>query len=458
MPALAKRWRRTALAGLLLGVLLCVTGVGWYGWRKLSAPVPPELPAVGFDTGLAEALAAARLKVQQSPYDAPAWGELGVLFRDAGLAPEGSICFAQAEHLDPTEPRWPYLQGEQLLVQDPELARPLLQRAAELCDRQNSDTIAPRLRLAELLMARGEYDEAALQLRRAQEKERDNPTIFLNLGLLAYARDDLVASRSLLLRCQFSPYTQRRACVQLAALCQRQGEAQAAMEFGARARTLPKDQPWPDPLRALSSRTLETKASRLDQVNRLQAQQRPSEAVAILREMEAEGPDYRVSVALGRNLAELGQLAEAEQVLQEAIKLAPDNVLAYYYRSKVRWGLAESFARPGGDKDRAVEFYRAAAADAREAVARKPDHALAYMVLGQCLKRLNQRADATAALRKAVQCGPDLVDPALYLGEILAEDGQNAEARIVLEQAVRLAKAEDARPRVALAKLQTGKP
>ena len=45
-------------------------------------------------------------------------------------------------------------------------------------------------------------------------------------------------------------------------------------------------------------------------------------------------------------------------------------------------------------------------------------------MLGHCLGRLGQRAEALAELREAVKCRPDVADPYLYLGEVLAEDGK----------------------------------
>src|SRR5207249_4790486 len=104
-------------------------------------------------------------------------------------------------------------------------AEPFLRKAAELCDRVDPDNFAPRLRLAELLFATGTYADAETQLRRAAQIEPNDPTVHLDLGLLAFARNELEESRRELLRCQHSPFTQQRACAQLAAIYQRRGDA-----------------------------------------------------------------------------------------------------------------------------------------------------------------------------------------------------------------------------------------
>jgi tetratricopeptide (TPR) repeat protein len=442
--------RRLLWLLLLLVATVLIGASSWYAWRRYTAPVPPEVGLADVEPALGEAIQAARSKVQHEPYSAAAWGELGKLFRECGLGEKAVSCFAQAEQLEPGEPRWPYLRAEALLTFEPDRAESPFLRAADLCQRVDTDNLAPALRLAELYLTKGDYEDAKSWLVRAREIEPDNPNVLLNLGLLAYAQEDLNASRAYLQKCLHSPFTQQRACSQLAAICQRQNDTAKAAEFSMRARSSAKDLPWPDPFRSLSPRTLIGKQARFEYLDRLHSQKRHAEAVQLLREMEADGPDYRVWVALGRNLAELGQLQEAADVLGKAIQLAPENAGAYYYRSKVSWALAEQQGQPGGNKERAKELYRAAVADARQATALKPDHALAHMLLGRCLERLAQRREALAALRQAVQCGPDLAEPALHLGELLAEDGQTAEARQHLERAVQLAGPEDPRPRLAL--------
>jgi tetratricopeptide (TPR) repeat protein len=446
--------RRFLVILILLLLLLVSAALGWHGWRRYSAPMPPEIEATDVAPALAEALATARRTVQQEPYSAAAWGELGKLLRECGLVEKAATCFAQAEQLDPKSPLWPYLQGEALLLHDPDAALPHLRRAVSLCDRVDPDNLAPRLRLAELLLTQGAYEEAEVQLHRALEIEPDNPNVHLNLGLLAYARDDLETSRRHLLRSRHSPFTQQKANAQLAVVCRRLGDAPAAADYSLQARTLPHDISWPDPFRALSSRTLLGKQARLEYLDRLHTQKRHAEAVQLLRDMQAEqGPDYQISVALGQNLAELGQVSEALDALGEAIRLSPESVMAHYYRSKVFWALAEQAGRPGGDPDRARELYRSAAADAQKAIDYKADHAQAHLMLGLCLEHLGHHPEALTALRRAVQCAPDFCDPALHLGEALAKGGQPTEARVYLERALQLARPDDPRPRAALKRL-----
>src|SRR5260370_293016 len=73
---------------------------------------------------------------------------------------EAQVCFVAAEQLDPRDARWPYFQGAIRADSDPHGAVQKLERAADLC----ADTPdAPRLQLAELLLAHGRLEKAGAQ-------------------------------------------------------------------------------------------------------------------------------------------------------------------------------------------------------------------------------------------------------------------------------------------------------
>jgi tetratricopeptide (TPR) repeat protein len=441
---------RVLLGGLLVAATGLAAGLGWWGWRWYRAPAPPVFDMSEDDPALVAAVEQARQKIRQDPYSAAAWGHLGKLLRAAGYVEPALPCLAEAERLDPRNPCWPYLQGDALARRDPDAALPHLRRAADLCGRQDAQTVAPRLRLAEGLLAKGDGDEAEAQLRRALEAEPDNPAVYLFLGILAADRDDLETSRKHLQRCLHSPWTRQRACVQLAAVCQRLGDAKAAAELSQKAATLPRDTHWPDPF-VMDYLQLDIgRTSRFRVIERLEAQGRFADAVVQLREMAEQAPDYKTYVALGQNLAQAGNLPEAEQALRTAIQLAPENAQACYLLARVQWGRAKQER----EQAKAQEAFAAAAANARQALRHRPDYAPAHLVLGMAEKSLGKRDLALASLQQAVRCAPELSDAHLYLGEMLLEDGHTDEARQQLEQAVQLAAPDDPRPRAALERLQ----
>jgi tetratricopeptide (TPR) repeat protein len=452
-PARSVRVQRLLRVVLLLGGIVLVLGLGAWGWRWYTAPTPPEVPLADADPGLARAVEASRRKVRQQPFSAAAWGQLGQLLRSTeDYSEQAGICFTQAERLDPADPRWPYLHGEGLAQRDPDAAVPFLRRAVELGDRKDASQLAPRLRLAEVLLAKGQSQEAKAALQSALERSPEDPIVHLFLGV-AFLPDDPAASRDQFLRCQDSPFTRQRACAQLAAIYQRLGEEAAAAELGQRAAALPPDAHWLDPFLAECMQLAVGKPSRFRNAEQLEAQGRLPEAVSQLRALLAESADYRAYVALGKDLGQLGDYRGAEEALQTAALLAPEKAQAHYYLARLSLGRAEQLRRQDNEDPEALAQLRAAASQARKVLVRKPDHAMAHMILGLSLKYLGQRAEALASLRTAVACGPELAYPHFYLGEMLAEDGQGAEARTHLEQAVRLAPPDDPQPRTALERL-----
>jgi tetratricopeptide (TPR) repeat protein len=439
---------------LLLGVigLAVLLGLAWRFGTRFRAAAPPEVE-VEDDPVLAEAIEAARRKVTAAPSSADAWGGLGKLLRGSGYHPEAVACFAQAERLAPADPRWPYLRGEGLLPGDPEAALPHLRRAVERADRSDPDNVGPRLRLGEVLLRLGNYEEAEAALLRAEEIDPENPSVGLNLGLLAYARDDLEAAWRHLSRCATSPFTQQRACSCLATVSARLGRKADAAAFNQQANTLPRDTAWPDPFVLECLQLAVGKPQRFRRIEHLETQGRSKEAVELLRELVERQPDPRAWLGLGRNLAALGDGRGAEDALRTAIRLTPENAQAHYHLGKLLYARGEALARGKANPAEAARAFAEAAGEARLAGERDPLSGLAQLVLGLSLKQLGKRKEALAALRAAASRTPDLAEAHLHLGEMLAEDGRKDEARRSLERAVQVASPDDPRPREALARL-----
>ena len=370
--AICKKRRRVLIVLLAVVATALAVGVGWWSWRRWMAPTPPEIALAGADPAVASAIEKALGTVRREPHSVEAWGHLGKLLRACDYVPEGIVCFAQAERLAPNDPRWAYLQGEGHHIRgQAQEALPHLRRAAQLCDQQKANLLAPRLRLAEALLATGHYDEAAAHLARAQEIEPDHPSVHWNLAQLSSARQEWDTCRSHLLRCVHSPFTEKKACNLLAAICSRLGDKHAAGQFQQRAAAAPADVSWPDPWVENCLGLSVGKPARFRYIGQLQAQGLFREAIALLQELLTEGPDYRAYVLLGKELAKI-DLAAAEQTLRTAIELSPKNVDAYYLLSKVLWTQAEQRWHAGAATE-ALALFRAAAEQARQAIERKPD-------------------------------------------------------------------------------------
>ena len=430
--------RRTLLLTAAVLLLVAATGtVLWFTHRPSTAPIPPLVPANLADPEVTTVVEKVRGEVLQEPRSARAWGRLGQAFLANDMEMEGSVCFAEAERLDPANPRWPYYRAGILQNQgEPEEALPYLQRAVDCCEASASDNLVPRSMLAETLLALGRLDEAEEQFRQVLARRPDDARANYGLALVYAGRQDWKASRKHWLRCAGNPFVQQKACVQLAAISLRLGEEGEAEKFRQRANRIPMDRDWIDPFVTEYLVWSVKKTKRYRHAESLEAAGRLREAADVLRPMTEEYPnDYLPRVALAKVIGRLGDHARAEQLLREALRLAPEKIQVYYYLSLVLFTHAEALRR-NGERGQADQLYREAVQRARETLARKSDYGFAYMTLGLSLKGLGQRADALAALREAIRCNPEHAELHFYLGEMLAEDGLRHEARKQLQQAL----------------------
>jgi tetratricopeptide (TPR) repeat protein len=437
------RFRRRVilLAAVVLFLLATTAGAIFYWNQRSSAgPIPPLVPENPAEPGIAAVVEKVRGEVLRQPRSAQAWGRLGQVLLANDLEPEAQICFAEAERLDPDNPRWPYYQAGFLLNQgEREAALPFLQRAVERCAIAAPDNPTPRLMLAETLLALGRLEEAETHFHQVMEQHPDNIRAHYDMGLAASVRQDWQASRTHLLRCLGNPFAQQKACAKLAFVSQCLGDSDNAEKFRQQASRLPADQEWDDSFVTEYLTWAVTKRNRLRLAESLEASGQLRQAAAVVRPMISEYPDdYLPRWFLGKILGQIGQSREAEEVLREALRLAPEKVQVRYYLGLVLFTQASQMAE-NGDAGHASKIYQEAVQRAREALAIKPDYGLAYMVLGLSLKGLGQRADALAALRQAVRCNPEHAELHYYLGDLLAEDGRSKEAREQLEQAIAMA-------------------
>jgi tetratricopeptide (TPR) repeat protein len=434
--------RRVVLLGVAVLAAAALAAGAWLRWARPrpAPPVPPEVKADALEPVVLTAIGVARERALKEPASAEAWGDLGKVFLANELQDEANVCFAQAERLDARNPRWPYFQGGTWQSRgDYAAALPFLRRAADLCAGAEADNVVPRLLLAETLLTLGRADEAEAELRQAGDRRPDDARVHYDRGLLAAARQDWPAARDHLRRCLGSPYARQKACVQLAAVSRRLGEAAAAEDFRRQADRLPADLEWGDPFVAEYLHWAVRKRARYRLAEQLEAAGRPADAVAVLGPLARDYPDdYLPHLTVGKLLGQTGDLATAEQALRTARRLAPDKVQVYYYLSLVLFRRGEEGERQGGG-DRGRAAFAEAAAMARRAAALKPDYGFAHMALGLALKRLGRANEALAAFRQAVRCNPEFAEMHYHLGEALAESGRAEEARPRLEQALRLA-------------------
>ncbi len=387
-PAVPKRRGRLLIAGLAVA-LIVVGGGAWAAWYWLAAPAPPEVDVSGADPDVAEAVEAARAAVRWSPRSAAAWGRLGMVLRAHDFGREANVALAEAERLDSADPRWPYLQGLTLLLGDADAGVEKLRRAVALFKPTDG---APRLRLADALVAQGRPDEAERLYREVLDHDADNPRAQLGLGRLAVLRGDPGESLQYLKAARASPAARKAAGQLLAEVYSQLGAETALAELGD-VTSGPDDEPWPDPVVLEVMRLQVGAAAVVGRAQELAAQGDGGAAVELLRrELKRRPESTRLRLALGQTLLNLNDLGGAEQALRAVVAAAPDSVEGWFELGQVQY--------LRGDRRNAADCFR-------RTVALKPDYADAHFDLGKCLKDDGDRAGAAEEFRAALRSRPD---------------------------------------------------
>jgi cytochrome c-type biogenesis protein CcmH/NrfG len=397
--------RRRRRVALVLACLACLLGVAAGGWwlRRERPPQPPTIDPDGVDPEVAALVDLTRKDVLAEPRSAKNWGRLGMVLRAHGFADESSACFAEAERLDPREPRWPYYRGLTLVLTDPEEGLACLRRAV---GRMDDDALEPRFRLAEVLIQQGHQDEAARVLDDARALQPGHPRGRLLKARLAQAVGDDRGAVNALEGCWDDAQARRQAHLIAAAAWQGLGDAARAEEYQAKAARLPDDAPWPDPLVEEVERLAVGSRARLSQALALHQQGRKGDAAALLeRAVEDRPRDAAAWLMLAQLRWELGGRPQAEAAFARVVALDPDNVEGWYGLGAARLGRS----------------HREAADAFREVTRIKPDHAQAHYLLGVALKGKGDREAARAAWRQALRCQPDHDQARKALAELDAE-------------------------------------
>lgn len=416
-------WRRRLLwLSLALVATAAATAPIWIRYlQRAPLAVPPTPDLQGVDPAVAAIIERERGEVLRQPRSAAAWGRFGEALEIFNFRTDAAACFAQAEQLDPKEPRWPYHWGLLLLSDNGEEAIVHLRRAVELC---GDSADVPRLRLSETLLAQGHLDEAEVGFLHLLQRDELHPRANLGLGRLAMRRQRWRDALLYLRRAAADSRTRRAGTLALAEAHLRLGENEAAEQFRVRLDALPPDPDWPDKFLTEIQHFNAGRRVRLMRADQYFKQGHVAEAIAMYGRVVQDYPESDAAWnALGQALFRVRDFAGAEQALRTAVRLTPGFAEAHNYLglARLEQGKLES-----------------AAASFRTAIDLKPDFAPAYSNLGRCLIRQNNRAGAIAAFRAAVRCKPDYVGAYLELAELLHQDQQHSEAREQVRRALQV--------------------
>lgn len=400
--------------------LLALAGGGLYFWRQNAPPEPPVIQQPGTDPAIIKAIEEARAAVRSAPRSGRAWGRLGMVLSIHDILPEADLCFAQAERLDPREPRWPYLRGLARSGEDPGAALPILQRAAARC----GDLPAPHLRLAELLIERGRFDEAEAEIKPVFQRDPHNARALLGLARLASARGQTREGLEYLR--QSIPYAPdvKASYALLATLEQRSGNPVAAEAAFRQAAQLPEAPVWPDPFLVEINQLRAGLAAMADNAESWLKQGDVTNAIALMQQAVTQYPARLQGwLVFGKALSQAGQLVEAERALRQAVRIEPDSVAARTELGSALFAEAK---------------YGEAEASYREAIRINPNLAEAWFNLGLCLMNQRDSAHAIEAFQNAARFKPDLTYAYIRWGQALGRLQRVPEAIEQMQHALQL--------------------
>jgi tetratricopeptide (TPR) repeat protein len=386
-----------------------------------QAATVPELHLADVDPQIVAVIERACAAVKRDARSGTAWGTLGVALVVHKLEKEALPCLAQAEKLQPTEPRWPYFQGIALLTSDSDAAVVKLARGADLTD---PSIAAPRIRVAQLLIERGRLDEAERYLRAVLERQPNEPRALLALGKLELAHERFNEARDYLLPAANAPETARAATVLLASVHQRLGEQSAAAAASRRAESLPPDPPLADPFLDETGALQSGLQAWLTRADRALKSGRRDEALALFEKTIATYPDAAIAWQLfGQAHIDTENYPAAEKALKRAVELAPDSAESYFQLASALF--LQNKLQPAVD-----EFKRS--------IALRPNYAPGHYNLGICLSRAQKRKEAIAEFEEAIRLSPNFADAHRWLGATLALEERFDEALPPLRRALEL--------------------
>jgi predicted O-linked N-acetylglucosamine transferase (SPINDLY family) len=265
------------------------------------------------------------------------------------------------------------------------------------------------INLANVLMEKGDLDQATIHFKIAIQIEPSNPAPCYNLGLLLAKKKDYPgALENFSTALSFAPDDPELnvCCGTILLKLDRPAEALSLFDHVLH---LTAEHP-----QALMNRGIA-----------LQELRRPQEALASHDKALALRPDYaEARLNRGNILEELGLLREALMSYENALAVRPNYVEAHNNRGNVLLKLA----RP----EEALISYRSA-------LEILPDYAEAHLGLGNAYMILKRSRDALSSYGRALDIRDDFMEAILNRGKALRELGQTDDALTCYEHVLKLA-------------------
>lgn len=405
--------RRLWLLTLVLGVVACA-----YSWKLLSRVDLPRPELEGADPAVIAAVEEAGNAVVRTSKSSQAWGDLGTVLLIHGFTNEAEQAFMQAESLDGSKFRWPYLRALAIVQEQPRQALSPLERAASLMP--DDPVILGKLGDTQLML--GDTSSAERQFRRMLAHDPVDARGRFGLAQIESQRGELDAAKEHLGTLADNPYCRQRASQLLAHIHRRQGNPAAAASATALAVALPEDRPWPDPYAADAFDQQAGMFSRIERAKELRLQGDTDKSSQLIDRTERQHLELYWLVE-GRLCLQKGDLAAAEDALGKSLAISPEFIEARFWLGQV--------LLQAGKYEQAAESFR-------QILQLETSYAPAYLGLSHCLSQQQRQAEAVVELQNAIRYMPASADAHRELGRLLAEQGEAAQALIHLQRATTL--------------------
>jgi type IV pilus biogenesis/stability protein PilW len=402
-------------------LISCISCISWFLVLAFGSPAlrgqnaPPELPQLDlkeFDPAVREQVQEAYDAARANPHDAAASGKVGMLLDLYKRRELAAAWYERAHQSDPKAFRWLYYLGSLEIVQGKRAEATDALRAALRLD---PGYLPARLKLADNLLAAGEWEEAGRIYEGIVKDYPETAEAYYGIGRIRAAQRDLTgAVESYRKACElFPPYG--AAHYGLALAYRKLGDTAASEEHmklrDASPNLVP---PVPDPLRD-EMRALDQGAwSHLRRGLALEEAGRIEDAIAEHEKALELDPDFSLAhanliILYGRT----NQPQKAEEHFRAAVRIDPKHADSYY-----NYGVL--LIKEGKYVEAESMF--------RKAVEANPYHAQALHNLGFMLEKQGRLDEALQFYMKAVERQPSFPLAHFSIGRILANQRKYDEA------------------------------
>lgn len=330
-----------------------------------------------------------------------------MLLHANGFDEAADTSYTAAQLLEPRNPKWPYLQGylHHNGPGGPAKALRYFERAAEFSPRNSM----ARVRLADMLLALSELDQAEQQYAQVAAAKPDEPHVQLGLAKVAVARNQLRVAIQYLAPIADNPLVRSRACALRASLYERLGDKTAAQRERQKLAALPDDGLRPDDeVAEVINRQIGVRAF-IAKAQDLWQEKRTRQMVAVLRKAVARYPQSDVAwSSLATALSATGDLEGSEQALRRSVELAPKTAGYRVSLGKLLTG---------------QKRYEDALQELHAAVSLSPKHAPAHLALGECLLEQGEEKGAIESFTATLRYAPDDAAARRYLEQLRGSRG-----------------------------------